>query len=397
MTELFFKLNPGVFSRTVNGIFIDRLRMAAVVFILLFASNVFGHPFDVIRQHFEIYQRFPGELEIFATDNTEEIDHALNRLKPKRLAVRKALEENASVEELDTQPALPTLLFADDWLAPFLDYILAERAFAKRSLQRAAGDRVEIDEAVKAVQYAYRLADEFSLSGSMALRRAAARIRLQMLEIAQLIVQHPRCRADHHQALYSILEEQINHRQTDKAIWENYRDEGLRFFTKMETEGADAVIPADVYKKLLDRKAFGDNKTARAIAERTADDKSVFSRVSSAIIESTSLLYFQRQAILRAFDQEIRQRRGAENEPVVSILLLQDVSEMMQQLAQERSGIETAYLALSASLGYPNRNRPDRSKMLNYQTGNAYEIRLIPDGVMCTYQGNIKPFYVPYR
>jgi hypothetical protein len=64
----------------------------------------------------------------------------------------------------------------------------------------------------------------------------------------------------------------------------------------------------------------------------------------------------------------------------------------MRLFAQERSGIEAAHIALSVALGNHNPRR-----IINFLTGNEYEIRLITDGIMCTYQGNVKPFYVPYR
>ena len=80
------------------------------------------------------------------------------------------------------------------------------------------------------------------------------------------------------------------------------------------------------------------------------------------------------------------------DEPVFALLLLRDVTSSMRLFAQEQSGIEAAHLALSVSLGIRSQQRP-----INILTGNEYEIRLIPNGVLCTYEGNIKPFYVPYR
>ena len=64
----------------------------------------------------------------------------------------------------------------------------------------------------------------------------------------------------------------------------------------------------------------------------------------------------------------------------------------MRLFAQEQAGNELAYLALSASL-----HGQKRRKVVNFLTGNEYEFHLITDGMMCTYKGNVKPFYVPYR
>ena len=349
--------------------------MCSLIFILCSLAGL-----DTIRKEFEIYQRFAGEIEILATDDAREIDNVLERTKTKRLAVRKQLDEE---EHLPAK--LPAVLLADEYIAPFLDYVAVERAFADRALRQG-----QIEEAVQTIRYLYRLAGLFSESGSLALRSAAARIRLQMLETAQSIVQHPRCRREHLQALYEILEEQINTRTTDTAIWERYREEGLLFFAKLSRQDPTELFPSEFFREATNRRILEDYK--KPDSPRAAYDQSVFRRVLEAIADSCSMPYFQRHPVLQRLNEELRQRRGTANEPTVSMLLLQDVPEQMQLFAQERSGIETAYLALSAALGKPTQNR-----MLNFLTGNQYEIRLIPDGVMCTYQGNIKPFYVPYR
>ena len=348
--------------------------MHFISFILCFLSGL-----DTIRQEFEIYQRFAGEIEILASDDTREIDNVLKRTEAKRLAVRKKLDTD---EHLSAN--LPSPLFADEYVAPFMDYVAVERAFAGQALQQG-----HLDEAVLSVQYVYRLVELFSASGSLALRSLAAQIRLQMLETAQSIVQHPRRRREHHQALHTILEEQINNRTTDAAIWERYREEGLLFFAKLNRQNPEEMFTPELLRELTNRKILEEYKKPNS--QRVSFDQSVFRRVSEAIVSSCSVPYFQRQAVLRRLDEELRQRRGLENEPVFSILLLQEVSQRMQLLAQERSGVETAYLALSAALSKRTQNRG-----LNFLTGNKYEILLIPDGVMCTYQGNIKPFYVPY-
>ncbi|MCL2005527.1 MAG: hypothetical protein FWG73_05115 [Planctomycetaceae bacterium] len=347
-------------------------------FFILILLSLTG--LDRIRQEFEIYQRFAGEIEILATEDTREIGDVLKRTEAKRLAVRKQLDKD---EHLPAK--LPSLFLADEYIAPFLDYVAIERAVADQALQQN-----QLDEAVQSVRYVYRLAELFSESGSLPLRSTAARIRLQMLETAQSIVRHPHCRREHHQALYEILEDQINTRTTDTAIWERYREEGLLFFARLNRQNPAELLPPELLRELTSRRILAEyNKPG---SQRAEYDQSVFRRVSEAIANSCSVPYFQRQPVLQRLDEELRQRRGTENEPIFSMLLLQEVSEQMQLFAQERSGIETAYVALSAALGKPLQNR-----MLNFLTGNQYEIRLIPDGVMCTYQGNIKPFYVPYR
>ena len=211
-----------------------------------------------------------------------------------------------------------------------------------------------------------------------------------MLEHAQLFMLHPRCRHEHHELLYKILEDQINGRTTDRVIWARFREEGKQFFADVVKHGLDKMIAPDLLKELDDRRAFREYE--KAPAKSMAQDQAFFQRFSDAIFESCAVPFFQRQPALRQLEKELREQRETATEPVFTLLLLRDVSPAMRLFAQERSGIETAYLALSASLG-----RQNQQKALNFLTGNEYEIRLIPDGVMCTYEGNIKPFYVPYR
>jgi hypothetical protein len=211
-----------------------------------------------------------------------------------------------------------------------------------------------------------------------------------MLETAQLLLLHPLCKKEHHESLYKILEDQINHRTTDTAIWTHYRDEGKRFFADVVQQGRDEMVSPKLLKELAENQSF--REYAKAPAERMTRDQSVFFEALEVVVESCSVPFFQRQSVLRQLNQEIRELQGTVNEPVFAVLLLRDVSSAMQLFAQERSGIETAYIALSLALGDQK-----KYKMLNFLTGNEYEIRLITDGVMCTYEGNVKPFYVPYR
>ena len=356
-------------------------------FIFLVASlsviNVYGDVLETIRQQFEIYHRLPGEIEMLATDNTKEIDNVLKRTEPKRLIVRKSLDNALTVRQ--PKRTLPSPLFTENYIAPFTHYVAVERALAQRALQQD-----EPDDAVQSIRYVYRLAEELSTSGSLELRIIAARFRLQMLETAQSLVQHPLCRHEHHEQLYKILDDQINNRETDEAIWTRYREEGRQFFENFPRRGFDQMISPTLLKELVERRAFSEYETR--MASRFSHDRSVFLRASEAVIDSCSRPFFQRQAALRQLDTELQERRGVVDEPVFTLLLLRDVTSSMRLFAQERSGIEAAHIALSVSLGIRSRQKP-----LNFLTGNEYEIRLITNGALCTYEGNIKPFYVPYR
>ena len=360
------------------------LRCFIGLFFSILAVNGYSGTLDAVRQQFEIYQRFPGEIEILSTDDLSEIDNVLARTEAKRLTVREELDK--ALRERQPNKDLPSPLFAEVSLPPFMYYVAVERAHARRSL---AQDKP--DEVAESIRYVYHLAEELSLSGSLEWRAAAARIRLQMLETAQSLLLHPRCRKEHHEALHKIFENQINRRTTDAVIWTRYREEGKQFFAGIGQHGLDKMVSPELLKELMDRDAFSGYE--KAMARRTAHDRSVFHRVSEAVIESCSVPFFQRQPVLRQLEHELRTQRGTAAEPVFALLLLRDVSRYMQLFAQERSGIELAYLALSASLGKHNHN----NTMQNFLTGREYEIRLITDGVMCTYEGNIKPFYVPYR
>ena len=358
------------------------LRYFVFAVLSMSAAIGYGEVFETIRQQFEVYHRSPGEIEILETDDLKEIDNVLKRTEPKRLAVRKELDEPTAAQ---TKRELPSPLFAEDYIAPFVHYAAVERAFARRSLQQG-----KLDDAMQSFRYVYRLAEELAASGSLELRVAAARFRLQMLEIAQAMMIHPLCRHEHHEALYKILDNQINNRETDETTWTRYRNEGKQFYENVVEKGFDKMITPELLKALMERHAFHEYE--KGAKEPFTHDRSVFDRVSDVIIESCSQPFFKRQPVLRQLDSELRKQRGTADEPVFALLLLRDVSSSMRILAQERSGIETAYLALAVSLEIRNRQRP-----MNFLTGNDYEILLITGGVLCTYEGNIKPFYVPYR
>ena len=364
----------------------EKMFLRSLFFIVasMLAVNGYGETLESVRQLFEIYHRFSGEIEVLSTDDTKEIDNVLKRTEPKRLAVRKALDKALTERKPDKN--LPSPLFAEDDVAPFTYYFAVERAFAKRSLQQGKPDDV-----VESIRYVYRFAEELTASGSLELRITAARCRLQMLESAQSLLYHPLCRREHHKELHKIFDEQINHRTTDTVIWARYREEGKQFFADITKRGLDKMVSPNLLKELAETPAFREYE--KAAVERIARDQLVFQRIIEVIVESSEVPFFKRQAVLRQLDSDLREQRGSATEPVFAVLLLREVSSTMRLFAQERSGIETAHIALSVALE-GNRNR---LKKMNFLTGNDYEIRLIPDGVMCTYEGNIKPFYVLYR
>jgi len=359
------------------------LRCPVIILYSMFAAVTYGGTVEIIRQQFEIYQRFPGEIEILTTEDIHEIDNVLARTEVKRLAARKELDK-ALVERQPVKD-LPSPLFAEDYTVPLVHYVAVERGFALRSLQQG-----KLDDTVQSIRYVYRLAEELSHAGSLELRAAAARFRLQILETAQSLLLHPHCRLEHQEALHSIFREQITRRTTDAAIWTRYQEEGKQFFRGIGTHGLGKMVSPDLLKELWDRDAFREYE--KALAHRAAHDQLVFIKVSSAVIESCSVPYFQRHSVLQQLEMELREHRGVASEPVFALLLLRNVSQLMQLFAKERSGIELAYLTLSVAL-----DKQRQEKMLNFLTGKEYEIRLIPNGVMCTYEGNVKPFYVPYQ
>ena len=353
------------------------------IVFLVFSVNVLGDTLETIRQQFEIYQRYAGEIEILSADNIKEIDNVLQRTEAKRQTARSALDNAPTVSRPKTDG--PSPLLAEGYGIPFLHYIAVERAFAQRSLQQG-----KPDDTMQSIHYVYRLADELSGAGSLELRTVAALIRLQTLEIVQSFVLNPHCLHEHHQLLLKLFDGQTSRESGDKTIWVRYREEGKRFFEETARIGLNKTVSPNLLRELRDRSALDEYN--KAPVERFFQDQSVFHHAMEAVIESCSLPFYQRQPFLRRFNRELKEKQGTASEPVFTLLLLRDVSGSMQLFAQEQSGCEIAYLALSASLNGQNRRRT-----MNFLTGNEYEFRLIPDGILCTYEGNVKPFYVPHR
>ena len=375
--------------------------LRCLVFILcsILAVSVHGDVLETIRQQFEIYHRLPGEIEILATSDTEKIDDVLQRTETKRLAARKALDKTQTVgtQTAGAQTAgqsaatpkedAPSPLFAEGYAAPFIHYAAVERAFARQSLQQGKPDEV-----MQSIQYVYHLADELSEAGPLELRTAAALVRLQTLEIVQALLLSPHCRRVHHEALHALFYRQAS-QVDEKAIWMRYREEGKQFFETTKVRGIDRTVSPNLLKELSGRPALdGYRRTSRTSAERLSYDQSVFLQTMSTVIGWCETPFYRRQPTLQQLNKEVKEQQGTTTEPVFALLLLRDVSETMRLFAQERTGNELAYLALSASL-----HGPPRRKMMNFLTGNEYEFPLMTGGIMCTYEGNIKPFYVPHR
>jgi hypothetical protein len=362
--------------------------LRSLVVFLLFTANVSADSLETIRQQFEIYQRFTGELEILAGDNAVEIDNVLKRTETKRFTVHKELD-GAQMNDKRTK-LFPSPLYYEEYAAPFFHYVTVERAVAQRALKQG-----KVDEAMLSIRYIYYLADELADTGSLELRTVSARIRLQTLETVQSLLMNLNTKREHHVSLHKIFDKLVHRRPLDLEIWTLYRDEGKRFFEEVSRHGLEETVSPKLLKELKERKAldaYEKSNKEQSSKERWGHDQSVFRRVMTVMIESCELPFFQRQPVMLALDKELREQRGTETEPVFSLLLLRDVTETMRLFAQEHSGNEMAYLALSFSL----EDQP-RRPLMNFLSGKEYRFPLTTNGVMCTYEGNIKPFYVPIR
>lgn len=360
------------------------MKQCCIIFIILFAGFANADTLETIRQQFEIYQRHSGEIEILSGSNIQEIDNVLDRTRTKRQTVRQELDKMP--EEKQSYKGIPSLLIAEHYSVPFSFYVAIERAFAHRSLQQE-----KPAEAMQSIQYVFRLADALSETESLGLRRAAALMRLQMLETVQTFVLNPHCKQEHHALLYTLFETQLHRRkEPDKITWTHYRKEGERFFDDAKRLGLETMVLPILLKDLLNRHAL-DGYESKA-AERLAHDQSVFLEVMSVIIDSCEMPFYRRQPVIQRLNKELLERQGTQDAPVFAILLLQDVGESMRLFAQEQSRMEMVYLTLAA---YQKRQNPH--KTMNFLTGTEYQFPLFTGGIMCTYDGNIKPFYLPYR
>jgi hypothetical protein len=200
----------------------------------------------------------------------------------------------------------------------------------------------------------------------------------------------PCCRHKDHETLYRLFEDQLARRLNDKVIWTQYRQEGEKLYERIFRGGWEQILPYELQQTLTKRNAFASYK--KQITVRLKQDRECFRQLMRAVIESCECPYYQRQKVMAVLETELRNRQGTLGAYVFAGLLLQEIPDSMRLFAQERTANEMIYLSLSVSV--KGQSQP---KAKNFLTGSEYKVQPIPDGIMATYDENIKPFYLPYR
>ncbi|GHT21242.1 hypothetical protein FACS189419_01830 [Planctomycetales bacterium] len=298
-----------------------------------------------MEKNFGIYNNNKGELELFDTGTPQEIDGVLQRTEKKRLAVRSVLddENQGKDNQFDRKNVVrlqKTVLY----------YVKTEQALVKRALQQN-----QADEAAGAVQYLFLLAQKLCAVRQYDLRLTAARIRLQTVPLLQETLLNRNSKKEHIQTFDDIFRKKLDAWTKDSEIWEEYRTEGL-----------------NVYKVLTE-------------AEQ---NKNVFEKAMKPLIDCCSLPYYRRVALLKQLKEELRNR--TDEQPATDLLKV--IPDAMELLALERTQCEMVHLGLSAALtgSWQQHARTPFS-------GEEYNVLLTHGGIMITYPGNVKAFYVQYR
>ena len=324
----------------------------------------------------------------------------LARLEPKRQNIRTVLAPSGTrfnyifvyPDSLDpwADAAVKVNTEASRYL---LDYALLEEYAIAQALLDG-----NIDEAVNALAYVFRIAFLASHLRNVGARSDAALTRLRAFEVMQQVVLDLKFGKAHMMFLREMLEEQRNTWIPEYGTWFGDRASGIVLYHRvmlygMDDEGMEEVFePAELnaldgrVSRLLFRQGFAKYHEA---------DAAFYLRSMQKILDISKEPFVKRRDVLNQISTELfrveglRDDQGVAMEPFVATILLKDVERLMRLFAKDESALNRTLVLLDASLGRTNTD--------NYRdpfTDQPYEIHR-EDGFLRITTLELPTFRVP--
>ena len=362
-----------------------------------------------LSRAFEIYKNNPGELEQLreksprgewkiGREALQEVGDILTRTEQKRLDIREMLNKNdvcfsfAFVHDPDYGDIPDTS--ASDFLS---DYLLLEEFAVAKAL-----DEGRVEAATESLAYMFRMAQLAAEVKNVTVRTKAGEVRMKTMDVMQGVVLDPKFRESDMIYLLGMLQEQLDAWTPESAMWIGDRASGLVVFNLIRQHGLESALEPDEIAELRQRGIF--DSFSKGLLTNLPKDQAVYLRMMQRIIEESQNPFYQRVPELKRIEAELRGRRGAVDEPVISEILLRGTTEIMKYCAQDRAKCEMAVLAMAASLGktVATAKRPHETLELDPLFGRKYEILKTTgtdeskaDFVRVSFHSNLKPFRVP--
>ena len=351
----------------------------------------------------------------------ESVRQILSSMEPKRQTIRRKLEDVGNThfyyifvrpESLKSSKSLKSVktsspselsshagTLVNTWASKYLaDYALLEEYAIARAL--LDGD---IDTAIDALAYIFRITQLASTLGNVGVRGDAAMVRLRAFDVMQRVILDAKFEKKHMNRLREMLMEQRDHWTTEYFTWFGDRASGLMLYQRIFVDGPiNALTPAELAvwekREIYSSEDAGrlQNVFVRAFRKYHEADAAFYLQSMQKILNISDKPLVGRLDVLNKINRDILAAQDKRDKDEISMeffvanLLLQDVDRMMRIFVQDQSALDRAYVAMLLSLGQNNTNG-----FSDPATDKPYEVHK-ENGWLSISTANLpRPFRVP--
>jgi len=284
----------------------------------------------------------------------------LTQFEPKRQIIRSMLEKTSTrfyyifirPESLNARfdVGVTVNTEASKYLADYA--LLEEYAIAQALLD---GD---IDEAVDALAYIFRITQLASHLANAGTRSDAALVRLRTFDVMQRVILDPKFDRYHMIALRNILSEQHENWTSEYITWFGDRASGIALYHRVAMYGPDETLDNAALAE-LDRRGI-KNAFSQGFAKYREEDQTFYLRSMQQILDVSEEPLTRRLNVLNQIYGELSKMEGKHDdngiaqEPFLAHLLLKDIDGLMQLFARDQSALNRALVLMHTSLGQSN-------------------------------------------
>jgi hypothetical protein len=350
----------------------------------------------------------------------ESVQPLLQQLEPRRRAIRSMLEEwdthfyyifvhpessgsfrsapaspqeiRRNVREATPQSAISSRFAttvvnteASEYLA---DYALLEEYVVAQALLEG-----NIEEAMEALDYVFRITYLASMLGNVGTRADAAAVRLRAFEVMQRIVLDPKFEKAHLIKLRNILLEERKNWTSEYVAWFGDRASGMMLYHNVMLRGLNALEPAEL-ASLDERGVTG--RFNRGFMKYHEQDKIFYLRSMQKILDVSEEPFTKRLDVLSQIQtgllatEHTYDDEGIAKEHFVANIMLKEVDRFMRLFAADQAALDRAIVAILRSL-----DQGGTERYRNPFTDEPYEVRKV-DGLLSISTTFLpRPFRVP--
>jgi hypothetical protein len=315
----------------------------------------------------------------------EGVNDILAKIDVKRIAVRGMLEQpNTCFYYIFNRPEKSWRMLTDTDASKYIaDYALLEEYLVAKSLLEG-----NIEDALEALAYIFRMTELASALEVVGVRQDAALVRLRTFNVMQRVVLDPKFDKAHMIFLRDMLSEQHENWTPEKVTWFGDRASGIKLYNDVLMHGPGEALEPEEISHLERRGVY--LKFVKGFLKNYAADEVFYLRSMQNIIDISKKPYCERLKVLNSMNKALLAEEDTENEPFVANIQLKQIDAFMRVFALDQSALERALVAALISLG-----QTDTGNYTDPFTGVPYESKRV-NGLISISTKNLKhPFRVP--